>query len=141
MGLLLFLDDVKRRFGLHPVISNVHVQKLVCALRSKRKSWGRLGALKLWIITMGLLEATQEMQLRCLVSEWRKTLLEAGNMGQSEAEGIIKGVMWIESIHGKRYTELRELFWGDGGAAEFEFCRYVDERTIVVVAADLLRRI
>jgi hypothetical protein len=110
LGLLLFLACVKRRFGLYPVTFKIHIEKLVAALSQHRMVWHGLQHLKLWIIAMGLLEAMDEKHISPLAGEWAKTLEQEGIRDQSQAEEIVKEIMWIESIHGVRYGEMRERF-------------------------------
>ena len=74
--------------------------------------WQGSQHLKIWIIAVGLLEAIDESHVGSLAGEWVKTLKEEGIEDQSEAEVIVKEIMWIESIHGLRYKEVRERFWG-----------------------------
>jgi hypothetical protein len=116
LGLLLFLACLKRRFGLYPVTFKVHTEKLVAVLSHGRGQWQALRALKLWIIAMGLLEATNESHIAPLEKEWTKTLTEEGIADQCQAETKLKEIMWIESIHGTRYHEVKERFWGSGKA-------------------------
>jgi hypothetical protein len=112
LGLLLFLACVKRRFGLYPVTFTIHVEKLVAVLSLDQMVWQGFQHLKIWIIAMGLLEAIDKSHVGSLASEWVKTLKEEGIEDQSEAEVIVKEILWIESIHGLRYKEVRERFWG-----------------------------
>ncbi|KAE9380859.1 hypothetical protein N431DRAFT_362953 [Stipitochalara longipes BDJ] len=114
LGLLLFLACLKRRFGLYPVTFKIHIEKLVAVLSRFLKEWQTLPRLKLWIISMGLLEAADETHIAPLKSEWVKALQEEGIEGRYQAETIVKGIMWIESIHGKRYLEVQNRFWGSG---------------------------
>lgn len=110
LGLLLFLACLKRRFGLYPVTFKVHIEKLVAVLSQGLNEWQELRALKMWIIAMGLLEAMDQTHVGPLEKEWAKTLTEEGIADQCQAETIVKEIMWIESIHGTRYNEVKERF-------------------------------
>lgn len=115
LGLLLFLACLKRRFGLYPVTFKIHIEKLIATLSGDQKALQELNHLRLWIIAMGLLEAIDEAYIVPLAEEWRKSLKEEGIKDPSQAEDIVKDVMWIGSIHGTRYREVQERFWRPAG--------------------------
>lgn len=112
LALLLFLSDIKCRFSNRPVACKVHVQKLVSVLVHNQHGWEALETLKLSVIAMAILNATNETQIRFLQSEWMKAVGKEGIAGSSHAESVLKGIIWTESIQGRRYREVHERFWG-----------------------------
>jgi hypothetical protein len=111
LGLLLFLACLKRRFGLYPVTFKIHVEKLVVVLAKDQQAWTGFEQLKLWIIAMGLLEATDVAHISQLRERWRTALEQEAFGDQLQVESALKDIMWIESIHGRRYSEVKERFW------------------------------
>jgi len=114
LGLLLFLALIKRRFGLYPITFKIHVEKLVAVLGQDLREWHNFKRLRLWIVAMGLLEAAGEEHIGPLKGEWGKALQEEGIGDRNHAEKIVKDIMWIDSIHGKRYLQVQDRFWGSG---------------------------
>ena len=111
LGLLLFLACLKRRFGLYPVTFKIHLEKLLAVIEKDKDDWKELKPLKLWIIAMGLLEATSEAHITQLKKEWVTVLERERCDDQHQVESSLKDIMWIEGIHGKRYNEVKDRFW------------------------------
>jgi hypothetical protein len=88
------------------------VEKLVSVLVNSQQGWEALETLRLCVIAMAIFNATNETQIRFLQSEWIKVVGKEGIVGSSQAESVLKGIMWIESIQGRRYREVHERFWG-----------------------------
>jgi hypothetical protein len=63
LALLLFLAEIRRRFGLHPIDSRVHVQKLQSVLANDTADWTPLAPLRLWVVSMCVLEALEDPEL------------------------------------------------------------------------------
>jgi hypothetical protein len=118
LGLLCFLAEIRRRFGLCCLSSRIHVRKLRVALDMTSIEWTALDTLRLWIVTMGVLEATKEPELSWMELEW-KCLSLAQKLGMPNLVKALKSIMWFESIHGRRLRELGERFWGQNIANHF----------------------
>jgi len=63
---------------------------------------------------MGLLEAASEAHISSLRSEWGKALREQGIEDRNHAVMILKEIMWVESIQGKRYLQVQDRFGVQG---------------------------
>jgi hypothetical protein len=112
LGLLLFLAEARRRFGLHPVNTTIHVEMLRDVLMREKTDWSGLGDLRLWIVAMGVLEAVEEPCLKWFVHEWTRTTIIEQMTVPARMERAVRDVMWIDTVHGKKYRELLERFWG-----------------------------
>jgi hypothetical protein len=115
LALLLFLAEIRRRFGLHPIDSRVHVRKLRDVLAADDAAdWAALGPLRLWVVSMGVLEAVGEPELGWLVGEWARRAFSGGVTSAGQAEALFGGVMWIDTVHGVLFRERQERFFGRG---------------------------
>jgi hypothetical protein len=114
LGLLLFIAEPRRRFGLHPVNTTMHVQKLNKVITNTNLDWEGFEDLRLWITTMGILEAVEPASAKSIADEWSKTIKAQQIMVPTEAEQVFKGVMWIDTVHGKKYQKMHATFWGKG---------------------------
>lgn len=114
LGLLLFLAEVRRRIGVHPVNTEVHVEKLRAVLRREDTDWSAFNDLKIWIVAMGVLEARQEPCVRSMVDDWTQITATETVMVPANMERVMNNIMWMDSVHGKRYREMRDRFWGRG---------------------------
>lgn len=114
LGLFLSLAETRRRFGLHPVNTIVHVQKLRSILMRENTDWTGFKDLKMWIVAMGVLEAVEEPYVRWMVDDWTRTTVTEKLTVPINMERMMQSILWIDSIHGKRYKEFYERFWGRG---------------------------
>lgn len=114
LALLLFLAEIRRRFGLHPIDSRVHVQKLQNVLANYTADWTALDPLRLWVVSMGVLEAVGDPDLGWLVGEWARRAFSGEVTSAGQAEGLFRGVMWIDTVHGVMFRERQERFFGRG---------------------------
>jgi hypothetical protein len=107
---------VRRKFGLHPIYARVHVQKLQNVLANDAADWTPLGPLRLWVLSMGVLEAVEEPEMGWLVGEWARRAFSGGVTTAGEAERVFEGVMWIDTVHGAMFREMQGRFFGKGPA-------------------------
>jgi len=114
IALLLFLAPVRRRFGLHPLNIKVHVQKLKGLLQKDNADWTPLGDLRTWIVAMAVLEAVEDPELSWLVGEWTRSAINHDVTSATQAESVFKSIMWINTLHGVRFRETQERFFGRG---------------------------
>lgn len=114
LALLLFLAEIRRRFGLHPVDSRLHVQKLQSVLANDTVDWTAMGPLRLWVVSMGVLEALTDPELGLLVGEWARKAFSGGVTTIGQAESLLRGVMWVDNLHGAMFQEKQERFFGKG---------------------------
>jgi hypothetical protein len=114
LALLLFLAEIRRRFGLHPIDSRVHVQKLQNVLANDAADWTPLGPLRLWVVGLGVLEALEDPELGWLVGEWARRAFSGGVTTAGQAERLFRSVMWIDTVHGFLLQERQERFFGRG---------------------------
>jgi hypothetical protein len=114
LALLLFLAEIRRRFGLHPIDSRVHVQKLHRVLENDAADWKSLAMLRLWVVSMGVLEAVEELEAGWLVGEWARRAFSEDVTTAGQAERLFQGVMWIDTVHGVMFRGKQEQFFGRG---------------------------
>lgn len=114
LALLLFLAEVRRKFGLHPIDSQVHVQKLQDVLANDTADWTSLGPLRLWVVSMGVLEAVEEPVQGWCVGEWARRAFSGGVTTAQQAERLFESVMWIDTVHGVLFREMQGRFFGRG---------------------------
>jgi len=114
LALLLFLAEIRRRFGLHPIDSRVHVRKLQNLLANDAADWTPLGPLRLWVVGMGVLDALEDPELGWLVGEWARQAFSRGVTTAGQAERLFRGIMWIDTLHGVLFRERQERFFGKG---------------------------
>lgn len=114
LALLLFLAEIRRRFGLHPVDSRVHVEKLQNVLETEAVDWTPLGSLRLWVVGMAVLEAPGRMEAERLVGEWARRAFIGGVTTAGQAERLFQDVMWIDTVHGVMFRERQERFFAKG---------------------------
>jgi hypothetical protein len=114
LALLLFLAEIRRRFGLHPIDSRLHVQKLQNVLANDTADWTALEPLRLWVVSMGVLEALADPELGWLAGEWARKAFSGGVTTAGQAESLFRGVMWIDTVHGVMFRERQERFFGRG---------------------------
>jgi hypothetical protein len=150
LALLLFLAPIRRTVGLHPINTRVHVRKLKQAFQLSIQTqhvdrdvsiWAILFPLRLWILTMGMLEAVSgfesgseleesDWSIGEWVGEWMRVSMAGGAAQVREMWGVgmtavtpvrvdevLKPLMWMDSCHGERFSQpkLRERLFGRGG--------------------------
>jgi hypothetical protein len=149
LALLLFLAPIRRTMGLHPIDTRVHVRKLKQAFQLQIQTqqanrdvnvWAALSPLRLWILTMGMLEAVSGSESRSeleesdwfvgeWMGEWTRVSMAGGGAQFREVQGegmaattpimvdeVLKAVMWVDSCHGEQFSQpnLRERLFGRG---------------------------
>lgn len=90
------------------------MQKLQNVLAYDTADWTPLEPLRLWVVSMGVLEAAEEMEAGWLVGEWARRAFSGGVTTAGQAERLFRGVMWIDTVHGVLFRERQERFFGRG---------------------------
>lgn len=99
---MIYVGFIRRKFGLHCIIMRVQLRKLLMLISPKDcvKFAPQFDNLKLWIMTLGAMEASEtdmKIQFDALLIE---QYLVLGITGRKELETRLKSLPWVEGIHG-----------------------------------------
>jgi hypothetical protein len=109
LALLLFLAPIRRLLAVSTFSTTAQLEKLTVLMFIKDIRWAGLQELRLWVITMGILEATSNSDLKCWVSLWR-TQETVADLSLALSKALIRnasGIMWIRDLHEKKLLEMQ----------------------------------
>jgi hypothetical protein len=113
LGGILYLAEIRRRFGVFPVWSTVQLRKLRKVLSAADGSWQKMTLWKLWIITIAALEATSDDE-RCFFGHGLKEIIvELGLRDHGDLNSALHGFLWIDTVHGARLKVLFSSWLND----------------------------
>jgi hypothetical protein len=112
LSLILWLGEVRRNFGIYPVINTIPVEKLM-ALLSGDMDWGEAKLIRMLVLAVAIIESEDEVDLRWLSMEWRKMANEIGIWDAKQAKKVT-GVLWVKSVHDVKFLEKRK--WLDSNS-------------------------
>lgn len=110
--LILWMAEIRRSFGIRPILSTVHVAKLLVLLRMPDLYWGQTLLVKLLILGVVIVEAVEEEDLWWLGREWSVTAKQIGFTVEEEAQNTMDA-LWIKSVHRARFLEKVKYFTFD----------------------------
>lgn len=113
LGLSIFVTQMRRQFGIAPMVLNVFAEQLLPLLRNPNvpSDWGQFEALKLWILVVGAMEAQKDARIGIL-----DLLVDVvGRLGiknHSQLEKKVKEFIWVDAVDGVRFWDFELELWG-----------------------------
>jgi hypothetical protein len=109
----MFVTQMRRQFGIAPLVLNVFAEQLLPLLLNPNipQNWGQFEDLKLWILVVGAMEATEEARasLRDLLVG---VVGRVGIENHSQLEARVGKLIWVGAIDGMRFWDLELELWG-----------------------------
>ncbi|KAH7379864.1 hypothetical protein BKA64DRAFT_686501 [Cadophora sp. MPI-SDFR-AT-0126] len=120
LGVLLYLAEIRRDFGVYPVVTHIHISKLRSLLEdSEDVPWHEFKPLKLWVLVMALLEAKSSEDKDWFADQIRGLTEELNLKSGEELEELLEGMFWYPQIHSKLlWSNIRALDMFDSVSAE-----------------------
>lgn len=112
LAAVLSLAESRRRLGIWPVWSYIHVAKLRDLLESflsadnGRDPWTTNRSLKLWILMLGGMEATVEGHKAWFVGQLAQLARQMRLRPWSDARRVLLNAVWIDTVHSAGGLEL-----------------------------------
>ncbi|KAJ5688654.1 hypothetical protein N7462_003046 [Penicillium macrosclerotiorum] len=101
-GALLYLAEFRRRSGISPVATGLHVQQLYAGL----KTCGILGPrLRLWLLTVGFIEKSVISEADSL-DLLEKTLHEMNIASMTEWKNSLKEIIWLDALFNQKLLPM-----------------------------------
>ena len=94
LGVLLYLAEIRRQFGVYPVLMQIHMSKLEGLLQSSGISWRCFTPLKLWVVVMALIEAKASEDKAWFASQISVLTKELNLTSGESLEDLLKGLFW-----------------------------------------------
>lgn len=94
-GALLYLAEFRRRSGISPVATGLHVQQLCLGLR---KCWGLDPTLRLWLLTVGAIEGSGSFEAESLDRLLEGTLHEMNIVSMAGWQDSLKEIVWLDAL-------------------------------------------
>lgn len=116
LGVLLYLAEMRRHFGVYPVLMQIHMSKLKALLDNSGTSWHYFMPLKLWVVVMALMEAKASEDKAWFASQISVLAKELNLTSGESLEDLLKGLFWNPQTHSKLLWEnirLMDLFNAD----------------------------
>ena len=111
---LLFVWEIGSQAGsARPVVAGYHAKRVRVAVEALGRGgyeWGELFPLKVWAITVGVLEA-EEGEDRVSLEEEFGNLLREREWSVEELKGMLKGVCWLEAVFGEKLEKAVDSVW------------------------------
>ncbi|KAH6715632.1 hypothetical protein BKA61DRAFT_605001 [Leptodontidium sp. MPI-SDFR-AT-0119] len=110
LGVLLYLAEIRRQFGVYPVVMHIHVSKVKALLKYSDVSWRSFLPLKIWVVAMALIEANTSQDKYWFAYEIN-SLAQDLNLGSGEnLEDLLKQLFWYPQVHSVLlWTKIRAL--------------------------------
>ena len=104
LGMILYLAEMRRLFGISGVDSTRQTQKLRYFLQESSSDWGSLGMLKTWCLAMGGMES---MGLeRCwYFSDLKRVGACLGLNTWDEIERELREILWYDDAHTSSFRD------------------------------------
>jgi len=113
LGALFFVAEIRRKFGIAPVITKVYSQKLNMLLQSTEMPWNReLQSIRIWVIMMAACAADTPADRTWAV----KSLVRSGECpglgAWDEIVNIAARMWWIDEVFSPKLGELEAEYRG-----------------------------
>ena len=95
------MREIRRQFGVYPVLMQIHMSKLKGLLQSSGISWRCFTPLKLWVVVMALIEAKASEDKAWFASQISVLTKELNLTSGESLEDLLKGLFWYPQIHSK----------------------------------------
>jgi hypothetical protein len=107
LGGLLFLADIRRRFGAYPVMVLIYIRKVKSLLENHQSDWEAFAPLKIWTLVMAILEAEASPDKDWLVRELTETLKALHLTTYEGLKDLLEGFYWFPKVHEERF----QIMW------------------------------
>lgn len=112
LGLSMFVTQMRRQFGIAPLVLSVYADKLLCLLQNSYfpNDWGKFEVLKLWTLVVGAMEVRGGVRaglLKLLVN----VISRLGIKNHAELEKSVRKFIWVEEVDRGRFWELELELW------------------------------
>lgn len=99
LGVLLCLAEIRRQFGVYPVIMRTQLLKLTALLTDSDASWGVFLPLKIWVVVMALIESTDDRDKRWFAHSFNELAQELGLRNREAVEDLLGQLFWYPELH------------------------------------------
>jgi len=112
LGCVLYFGEMRRKFGVYPVITRIQVQKIKIILSEHTIEWRPFEPLLLWTLTLAGIEASfypDNTDRSWFIAELSRLAKNMGMQTAEDAKGCLRKMPWIEEV----YDDHAELLWRD----------------------------
>lgn len=99
LGALLYLAEIRRQFGVHPVRMQRYLMKLRALLENSDVAWGVFLPLKLWVLVVALIEAEADRDIDWLAHEVGTVALELHLRSKEALEDQLGQLFWYPEVY------------------------------------------
>jgi hypothetical protein len=99
LGAIIFLAEVRRRFGIAPIVANVQFTKLVKLLDSNEMLWVKeLDHIRVWVIIMSGCAVDNEADRMWAVKSLLRSRVSLGHQDWDIIMNIVSEMWWIDEV-------------------------------------------
>lgn len=104
---LLYLDELRRQFGVYPVPTELRVAKLMTLLTLRAASWRPFQRLLLWVLVIGGINSLTSLSSSWFAHAIGAIYQELGLSSWKAASVSLAGLPWNEHVFAAKYASLR----------------------------------
>lgn len=104
LACILYFAEIRRSFGIMGVVSTLQIRKLKAFLDMSSETWGGLGLLRMWCLTLGAIESTGPLRV-WYIEELKRAIEKLGVEFWDEAEEQLREVLWFEDVHSPMFHD------------------------------------
>lgn len=109
LGSLLFMVSVWRCLGVGPLAADTLLTKLRNVVENSDDGWGELGDLKLWVVSVGAVEALGGPLEAWFLGQLVALCACGGITSWSECMHALSNVLWIPCVFGDKAALLEKM--------------------------------
>ncbi|KAH7400159.1 hypothetical protein BKA64DRAFT_722927 [Cadophora sp. MPI-SDFR-AT-0126] len=109
LGCILFLAEVRRKFGISPIVIEVQMTKLRCLLEENETLWTEdLACLRLWVIVIAGCAATTENDRAWVVTALQRSWDSSTYHTQHNLSDTVSNMWWIREVFLAKCKRLQD---------------------------------
>jgi hypothetical protein len=102
---ILYLAELRRNFGIRPVLSQVQLSKLRSLLENDNyeENWEELGVIRMWILAVAIVEEQEEEPKMWYLERLKRVARVNGLRSMIEVRDTLTGFLWMD-LHDKKFS-------------------------------------
>ena len=109
LGAILFLGELRRKFGLYPIYLGRHVHQLKRVLSKHWTDWTPFGPLLLWVLVSGTIESSEGEERSWFVDSTAQVAHDLGLHSWKDIMAVLSKLLWLDEV----FNVVCESFQGD----------------------------